>query len=274
MALTPSATNNQFYISKHFIDHYVEIFLSDDTCIRAAPHQKFYLPQKNKWVAAAQLTRSDFLLGLQNALHPIINVVTIEKPAIMCALTVSTDHTYCITQHGIVVHNMEPISACACGYAAHIILPMAPIIGPAAAIPTIITGIVALTCMLLLDFAKNNNSKKKKQAVQKSNLAQNKSGGNQQQDPQDKEPKHPHGIYKYDATYHSKHKKELKEWHDHKTVKSPAPKDGQKALDNSVEIEGAGHRRIGISENEIVVLNQTSPGIFHGYVCDWKNLKH
>ena len=48
--------------------------------------------------------------------------------------------------------------------------------------------------------------------------------------------------------------------------KSPRPIDGQAALDNSVQIKTTSPRRLGFSENQFVVLDQTSPGLYHGHV--------
>jgi hypothetical protein len=74
---------------------------------------------------------------------------------------------------------------------------------------------------------------------------------------------HPNGIYE-NAPYHHKNSKGLK---------SACPKNGQKALDESVPIKDTAPHRVGISENEIVVLKQTSPGKFHGYTTTWKELE-
>src|SRR5262249_15806270 len=56
--------------------------------------------------------------------------------------------------------------------------------------------------------------------------------------------------------------------------KSAGPKDGQAALDNSVQVKETSPRRVGVDKtnNEIVVLDQTRPGIFHGHVRQWSEL--
>lgn len=52
--------------------------------------------------------------------------------------------------------------------------------------------------------------------------------------------------------------------------KNPEPKDGQFALDNSVPIGDNTTRRVGIDSNgDFVVLDETAPGTFHGYVRTW-----
>jgi hypothetical protein len=53
-----------------------------------------------------------------------------------------------------------------------------------------------------------------------------------------------------------------------------APKDGQTALENSVQVRATSPRRVGVdaANSEIVVLDQTSEHIFHGHVRSWDQL--
>ena len=57
-------------------------------------------------------------------------------------------------------------------------------------------------------------------------------------------------------------------------VKSRAPVNGQDALDVSVQVKGTSPRRVGIDyeTGEFAVFDQTSNGVFHGHVRDWKDL--
>ncbi|WP_169009373.1 polymorphic toxin-type HINT domain-containing protein [Faecalispora jeddahensis] len=71
----------------------------------------------------------------------------------------------------------------------------------------------------------------------------------------------PNGAYQK-ASYHNKGN----------ALKSAAPKNGQAALNNSVLIKGTTTRRVGISNNQFVVLDETSSGIFHGHVRSWGEL--
>ena len=79
------------------------------------------------------------------------------------------------------------------------------------------------------------------------------------------EKNHPNGKYK-GVSYH----------HDYgQGRKSKAPKNGQKALDNSIEVSKSDKHnssRVGISEGELVVLRESGDGTFHGYVVEWKEL--
>lgn len=71
----------------------------------------------------------------------------------------------------------------------------------------------------------------------------------------------PNGRYEK-APYHNKGN----------NIKSAAPKNGQAALDNSVQIKSTSPRRLGYAEKELVVLDQTSPGVFHGHVREFNQL--
>lgn len=55
-------------------------------------------------------------------------------------------------------------------------------------------------------------------------------------------------------------------------IKNRAPSDGQAALDNSLPIGPNTNRRIGISNGEFVVLDNTIGDIFHGHVRSWDEL--
>jgi hypothetical protein len=72
----------------------------------------------------------------------------------------------------------------------------------------------------------------------------------------------PNGTFE-NAPYHGKTSN---------SVKSKAPNDGQAALNNSVSIGSNTTRRVGVSNGEIVVLDQTSPEVFHGHVRSWNEL--
>lgn len=70
-------------------------------------------------------------------------------------------------------------------------------------------------------------------------------------------------ILTFDKPYHTKHGN---------GPKSPRPKDGQKALDNSISFKSTSSARVGVSCSEIVILRKTALGMFHGYVCTWDDL--
>jgi hypothetical protein len=55
---------------------------------------------------------------------------------------------------------------------------------------------------------------------------------------------------------------------------SRGPTDGQEALDESVQVKDTSTRRLGVDKenDEIVVLDETTPGVFHGHVRTWDQL--
>lgn len=70
------------------------------------------------------------------------------------------------------------------------------------------------------------------------------------------------GIYDK-ANYHGKKNNPLK---------NKASNNGQEALDHLIPIGPDSTRRVGISEGEIVIFDETSSGIFHGHVRTWNEL--
>jgi len=58
-------------------------------------------------------------------------------------------------------------------------------------------------------------------------------------------------------------------------VKSKAPRNGQGALDNSLQVTENSARRVGIDPDtrEFVIFDQTSNGTFHGHVRTWSELR-
>jgi hypothetical protein len=59
-----------------------------------------------------------------------------------------------------------------------------------------------------------------------------------------------------------------------KGISSPAPIDGQMALDHSVQVKPTSPRCIGVDKanGEIVVLDEHLPDRFHGHVRRWDEL--
>jgi hypothetical protein len=57
-------------------------------------------------------------------------------------------------------------------------------------------------------------------------------------------------------------------------IKSKGPKNGQTALDSSIQVKPTSPRRVGIDPktNEIVVFDQTSENVYHGHVRPWDKL--
>ena len=56
---------------------------------------------------------------------------------------------------------------------------------------------------------------------------------------------------------------------------SAQPTNGQAVLDNSVQIRKESPRRLGVDQfnKEIVIFMQHLPGVFHGFIVEWKDLE-
>lgn len=98
-------------------------------------------------------------------------------------------------------------------------------------------------------------------------------GGNNPNDPDDKnkkensnkfEPvKHPNGEYENNPKHHQNSKGDI----------GKPPRDGQAALDSSIEVPGKERARVTIEDKKFVMLKQHSPGKWHGYIVEnFKNL--
>lgn len=83
------------------------------------------------------------------------------------------------------------------------------------------------------------------------------------------ETEHPNGVYKPSG----KHKPTSTRAH-RGAENSKEPEDGQPALDDSVQVKDTSPRRVGYDKEsgEIVVLDKTSDGVFHGHVRSWEGL--
>ena len=78
-------------------------------------------------------------------------------------------------------------------------------------------------------------------------------------DPDDEEwkKKHPHGRYEENPKHHQNSRGNV----------SKPPRDGQAALDNSIEVPGR-DCRVSIQDNQIVMLQQHRFGRYHGYIVE------
>lgn len=189
-----------------------------------------------------------------------------ESPIQLYSLFISGTQNFSITKHGFYVHNVVPLVLIAGGIAAK--TTTAILLEKAAEVAVV--GGIGLGAAYL-------HSKHQARMREKRNPPSTAGGGGQPPEPPDgpwwkkvfkssKGSECPNGIYK-DAPYHGKYDG---------LRKSHRPTDGQHALDNSFElpksVNSTSTRRLAISYDEFVVLDQTRAGEFHGHVRDWKNL--
>lgn len=290
-------------INRQRVPKHIQITI-DGKILQVAQQHKFYVESYDTWITAQELHDSPHLRELVDS--KIQNVQEVNQPLDVLNVTIDSNHNFYITEHNILVHNFSPEIIITVGEA---LLPIIdkvtyslisggilylgwqqmkrnhpedcsqkkaldPFVSP-------IPGLVETLYPQIFENSKQQNSQKSSsdgifQEKSKENNSANKqsdrqqksaSSGSQQpsKDPDDKDKKknEPNGRYE-DAPYHHKNSK---------GKKSPAPKDGQKALDNSVQIKETSPHRVSVSGDEFIVLKQTSKGLYHGYSSSWENLE-
>lgn len=86
----------------------IKISFKDDA-ILVSPQQRFYLPVGNKWVAAVNLRRGDYLLNAAGYKVEIMATEFSEGPVRLYDISVLHNHNFFISQHELLVHNAIPI---------------------------------------------------------------------------------------------------------------------------------------------------------------------
>lgn len=274
--------------------------------IVCTPTQEFYLPSTRQWTPAYKLKPGDTLLRQHDKLIQIAHVEFIKKTITVHTLEIKKTHTFLVGPYSILTHNMVLPIAFSAGlsipFGSAVMGAIGGFLGPITATAGIGLGaIIGLAVKAVYEdqiptykipmyditliekhhcqhstptiestgyFNSAHATNNSFDNVKHSNSIET----NQAHFPSPKYPKndddkdtikdHPNGTYK-GAKYHHKNSNDLK---------SPAPKDGQKALDNSAPYNKNSPHRVGTSEGEIVVLSQTSPGEFHGHVRTWAEL--
>lgn len=97
------------YITSYVSDSYINIVI-DDECICMSVDQKLYVVNKAAWVKASELSVFDELLCDTGAIVLIKNVELVKQSATIHILTVEPSHIFCVGNHRIVAHNVEPVS--------------------------------------------------------------------------------------------------------------------------------------------------------------------
>ncbi|HLW72428.1 MAG TPA: polymorphic toxin-type HINT domain-containing protein [Candidatus Babeliales bacterium] len=236
------------------VDYYIKIY-AEDVVVCSACDQKFYVSNKNRWISAVELDISDELLCCDGKIVCVHAIEVVHEFQKMYTLSVDINHIFCVTHYRIIAHNVEPV----CGTAIVVTLSF---VCPPAAVGLAIGEIIAFGIAGLGIYFMGNKIQKNTQDrffVQSNNF--NCSGKPPKHEKDDEE--HPHGIYE-DAPYHHPNSS---------GSKSMSPKNGQKCLDESFSVGDKSNRRISIEDDMFVILEQTSPGKFHGYVVKtWDEL--
>src|SRR5262245_57877135 len=96
------------HIISYISHNYIRVTISDER-ISVSPYQKLYVINKG-WIRASDLELSDQILSCNDETIPIKKIEVIEQSQQMYALSVETNHIFCVGYCGIIVHNVEPIT--------------------------------------------------------------------------------------------------------------------------------------------------------------------
>jgi hypothetical protein len=238
------------------VDSYIKIYI-EDCFVCAALDQKFYVYNAQKWTNARDLLPFDLLLCRNGSAVQVDDVEIINERKNVYMFSVNPSHIFYIISYEIFAHNIEPAG----GAAVVFLSVFCPPAGAAlAALETVALGVVGVGTYWA--YKKHQKLKKFVESLVEKNGSSNCGGGKDPRD-EDDEKKYPHGIYEESPYHHRNSKKK----------KSRSPKNGQRALDNSFEIEGVGRHRIALDGDEFVVLMFTSVRRFHGHVRTWEMLE-
>lgn len=130
------------HVVERIVNCCIEIRVGDCvTC--AAPDQKFYLSNVQKWVNASDLIVSDELLCRGGKTVGVEAIEVVSKSCIMHALSVEMSHIFYVTPYEIIVHNMEPAGGAAIAFLSVVCPPAGVVLASAEAVALGVIGIGA-----------------------------------------------------------------------------------------------------------------------------------
>lgn len=228
------------------IKKYIQIdFDNESLCV--APDQELYLSNKQSIQAHHILKGHSLLKNIQED-YSIKALQYMDQEADVYDITVDECHNFYVTHQDICVHNFIPIVI---GFSFVFGGGAIKLAGISAAVVTVGAMIASLL----------SRDKRKTQLYideQSDKIPDN--GGQKKPD----EPEKDEDLKYVNAPHHHQNSN---------GKKSPAPTDGQAALDTSVEIGGESKTRVSVNNNEIVVLNRTQNNEYHGHVRTWRQLE-
>ena len=106
-------TQNKVWLNyKKSFPCYVCITLGDEM-LYAAPNQKVYVANKNSWVQAKNLEKTDLLMSLQNEPVLITDIEIIHKKEYVHELSLAPPHIFYVGKKNILAHNFIVLPAMA-----------------------------------------------------------------------------------------------------------------------------------------------------------------
>jgi len=237
-------------IRSYTTDHAIAIHAANETVI-CDQNQLFWCANKNSWTKAALLDVDDTLLTYDKEIISIDAITYLAEKTTVYSLSVTQPHHLFVGQRAILAHNFAPEIAPA------IVAGVTVCWGAGVEIvATISAGLVFCGTLFGLTWGKKNN-----ESVV---CTPTFSRGNENAPLFNYcTPTFRHGIYEDSPKHGAEQRGNV----------SPRPKNGQKALDNSVQIKDTSPGRIGISDDPFVILSKTRDKVYHGHVREWKDLE-
>lgn len=227
------------------------VFVFENDFIVAAPQQKYFLPLSDQWKKSKKIELTDLLLSGTNQTQKIEDIVVLNQEIEFFDIRLDGVHTFCVSTHDIVVHNFP---LCFVGFSIAWGLGSVTFEG-------LYCGICLAGFWLGTKLLKGgqHNSGGKKWKIQPII-----SGGSPGPDDDDEwQKKHPHGRYVESPKHHQNARGNV----------GKPPRDGQTALDSSLEVAEK-YYRIAVQDGEIIRLMKDGPNTYHGYIVEnWNEVK-
>jgi hypothetical protein len=249
------------FFHKQYVEQVVQLSCADEI-ITCHPKQLFWCVNKNGWVCAQDLITGDLLQTVDEKQIAIDTVQLIQQHTKIYSLTVGPPHYLYVGKYAVLAHNVVPFVLVATA-------PLTSTIAVKVATTALGTGLVTFGAWIANWFAKNRNNKKPKLTVAEKSVENGSVFFNPNDDDKNNKDKNKKLIYK-GVDYHCQKQS---------GYKSPGPRNGQQALDNSYAVDGFDKIRVAIEDNLFVIFRKTlvneqhGYNEYHGYVVNWTQLE-
>lgn len=237
-------------------DSVIKITVADQVII-CAKEQLFWSVEHEDWLAAVDFAPGDHLLSAIFGPLEITAIELVDQPHLVYGLTVDPPHELLVGSRHIIAHNITPFLSISFLFAFGEGIQF---VGT-----TVFAGFIAFGLYFGAHFAKDFDGKLSCEPGLNDGIFYTPGPPlfpNDDDEDDEQSSTHPYGVYK-GASYH----KSIQNGR-----KSPAPKNGQRALDRSIAVEGNARRRVSVCDGEIVIFNKTAEGEYHGYTMTWDEI--
>ena len=227
---------------------------TDTETICISGKQRLYDAQNDCWIYPPDIKKNTVLLAAHNKTIYVRSIEHYAIPTPMHQISLSSPHTYFVGRSQLLTHNFAFVIGIGFAFG-----------GGIEFLGISIGVVIGAIGTLGLKLAKDRHSRFRVTPQINNSTPSGMPSGSpkrpKKNDAEDEDKKHPNGKYK-DTEYHHRNSSGRK---------SPAPIDGQRALDNSLAVENS-ECRVAIEGDKFVVLEKTSRELYHGHVRTWKEL--